>query len=119
MQDRRRIARNRVYYGGQLAFNARNSTLSCIVRNFNAHGARVEFDAAAFIPDRVDFSVARRGLCCLARLIWCDHDAAGLAFSDAEEAADIIPLDWARRLRDSDRANRQLKSRIDQLLSGR
>ena len=42
MQDRRRMVRNRVYYGGVLAFNARRSTFACVVRNFSAGGAPIE-----------------------------------------------------------------------------
>ena len=33
MLERRQHPRNRVYYGGMIAFNARNSTLACVVRN--------------------------------------------------------------------------------------
>jgi hypothetical protein len=42
-------------------------------------------------------------------------------FSDVQkpvqETSEIIPLDWARKLRATERANRKLRSRIDQLLS--
>ena len=38
-------------------------------------------------------------------------------FSEARETGDVVPLDWARKLRDSERTNRRLKSRLDQILS--
>jgi hypothetical protein len=42
-------------------------------------------------------------------------------FSDlqntVEETSDVIPLDLARKLRATERANRRLQSRLDQLLS--
>ena len=117
MLERRQHPRNRVYYGGMVAFNARNSTLDCVVRNFSPRGAKIEFENAAILPDRVDFEVARKGLSCLARLVWRDHNAAGLVFSEERETGDVVPLDWARKLRDSERTNRRLKSRLDQLLS--
>jgi PilZ domain len=116
MPERRQLPRNRVYYGGFVAFNDRNSTLACVVRNFSASGAKIEFENPALVPDEVDFTVARKGLSCRARLIWRDRYAAGLMFSDPE-ASDIVPLEWARKLRASERINRQLKSRLDQLRS--
>ncbi len=119
MNDRRQVFRNRVYYGGLLAFNARNSTLSCIVRNFHGHGAKIEFDdASAMLPDEVDFAVARKGLSCAARLVWRNRNEAGLRFSEAEKT-DVIPLDWARKLRNTERTNQMLRARIEQLRSER
>ena len=117
MLERRQYQRNRVYYGGMLAFNARNSTLDCVVRNFSQRGAKIEFENSAMLPDRVDFEVARRGLSCLARLVWRDQNAAGLMFSEEREMGDVVSLDWARKLRASERTNRRLKSRLDQILS--
>jgi len=119
MQDRRRMVRNRVYYGGRLAFNARSSTVSCIVRDYTDLGARIEFEGAVLLPFCVDIAIERRGLECPARIVWCDRNAAGLAFDDTQETSDVIPLDLARRLRASERANLRLKSRIDQLLTER
>lgn len=117
MLERRQHQRNRVYYGGVIAFNARNSTLDCVVRNFSPHGAKIEFENSAILPDRVEFDVVRRGLSCLARLAWRDQNCAGLTFYDEREKGTVVTLDWARKLRDSERANRRLKSRLDQLLN--
>jgi hypothetical protein len=117
MLERRQFPRNRVYYGGMVAFNARNSTLDCVVRNFSPRGAKIEFENSAFLPDCVDFEVVRRGLSCLARLVWRDPNAAGLMFSEARDTDNVVPLDWARKLRDSERANRRMKLRLHQLLS--
>ena len=121
MLERRQHPRNRVYYGGMVAFNARHSTLACVVRNFSPRGAKIEFENSAMLPDRVDFEVVRKGLSCPARLVWRDHNAAGLAFSDVRETvretSNVIPLDLARKLRATERANRRLQSRLDQLLT--
>jgi hypothetical protein len=117
MLERRKLPRSRVYYGGMVAFNARSSTLGCVVRNFSQFGAKIEFENAALVPDEVDFEIDRKGISCPARLIWRDRFAAGLVFSGAGEAGGVIPLNWARKLRASERANRQLQSRLDQLRS--
>ena len=83
MLERRQFPRDRVYYGGMVAFNARSSTLACVVRNFSPRGARIEFEEfSRDAPEQVDFEIARRGLSCLARLVWCDRNAAGLTFSN-------------------------------------
>jgi hypothetical protein len=86
LRERRRWARNRVYYGGVVAFNDHRSTLTCIVRNFTPAGARIEFDGPALLPDRLDVLIQRKDLACPARLVWCDRDAAGLAFAQTHEA---------------------------------
>jgi hypothetical protein len=121
MSERRQLFRNRVYYGGLVAFNDRQSTLACIVRNFTAFGARIEFENPALLPDEIDFAVPRRSLSRRAHLTWRDRNAAGLVFRASHqinrETNDVIPLEWARRLRSSERINKQLQSRIDQLRS--
>ncbi|KRR20665.1 pilus assembly protein PilZ [Bradyrhizobium lablabi] len=117
MLERRRHPRGRVYYGGMIAFNARNSTLDCIVRNFSRGGAKIEFENSAILPDQIDFEVVRRGLSCHARPVWRDHNTAGLMFCGEHDMSSVIPLEWARKLRASERSNRRLKSRLNQLLN--
>jgi hypothetical protein len=121
ISDQRQLFRNRVCYGGLIAFNDRQSTLACIVRNFTAFGARIEFENPALLPDEIDFAVPRRSRSCLAHLAWGDRNAAGLVFHAARsanrETGDVISLEWMRRLRSSERINKQLQARIDQLRS--
>ena len=116
MLERRQHPRDRVYYGGVIAFHARNSTLDCVVRNFSPYGAKIEFENAAMLPDNVELEVVRKGLSCLARFAWRDQNVAGLMFSEERETGTVVTLDWARKLRASERANRRLKSKLDQLL---
>ena len=117
MFEQRLQPRNRVYYGGMVSFNDRNSTLTCVVRNFNIFGAKIEFEGAALVPDEVDFEIKRKGISCLARMIWRNRDEAGLVFANVRETRDVVPLAWAQKLRETERANRKLRSRVDQLLS--
>lgn len=117
MLDRRQLPRNRVYYGGLVAFNGRNSTVDCVVRNFSLFGAKIEFECPALVPDEVDFEIERKAISCTARLVWRSRDAAGLVFANVHEESGVVPLAWARKLRASERTNRRLKSRLDQILS--
>lgn len=117
MQERRRQPRDRVYYGGMVTFNDRTSNIACVVRNFSMFGARIEFEGAALVPDKVDFEIRRKSISCLAHMVWRDRDAAGLVFAHAYETDGVVPLDFARKLRASERTNRQLQRRIEQLRS--
>jgi hypothetical protein len=117
MLDRRQLPRNRVYYGGRVAFNGRNSTVDCVVRNFSLFGAKIEFEDVVIVPDEIDFEIERKAISCTARLVWRSRNAAGLVFANVHEDSGVVPLDWARKLRASERANRRLKSRLDQILS--
>jgi hypothetical protein len=119
MLDRRQRVRSRVYYGGAIAFNARNSTMDCLVRNFSPLGAKVEFTNAALLPDEVDFTIARKGFCCLARIIWRDVNEAGFAFRNPKQVTAPIPLDWAIRLRASEHDRKDLRRQVEQLRSER
>src|ERR1700759_5159444 len=118
MQDRRRMVRNRVYYGAMLAFNARRSTFACIVRNYSGYGAKVELEGSPLLPDYLDFSIERRDLACRARMVWRSQQFAGLVFADNPDAPEVLSLDLARRLRSGERTNRLLRARLQQLLSG-
>jgi hypothetical protein len=117
MRDRRRKVRSRVYYGGLIAFNARHSTLACVVRNFSERGAMVEFENTALLPDEVDFVIRRRAFIGRARVVWRHANQAGLAFSHARPSNTPTPLDLALRLRASERARKELVRRIEQLRS--
>ena len=117
MQERRRQPRDRVYYGGMVTFNDRTSNIACVVRNFSMFGAKIEFEGAALVPDKVDFEIRRKSISCVAHMVWRDRDAAGLVFANANETDGVVPLDFARKLRASERTNRQLQRRIEQLRS--
>jgi hypothetical protein len=117
MLDRRQNVRARVYYGGLIAFNTRNSTMECVVRNFSDLGAQVEFENTALLPDEVDFVIRRRAFSCQARIVWRRANQAGVAFRDPKSSNAPIPLDWAIRLRASERARKDLLRRIEQLRS--
>jgi len=116
MIERRQSARARVIYGGVLAYNRRQSTIECVIRNFSEDGAKVEFDNPAALPDVIDLLIAKKDRAFTAKIVWRQANQAGLAFQSVEQDAPI-PLDWARRLRACEAERRALQSRIAKLLS--
>jgi hypothetical protein len=113
MLDRRKSCRGRVFYGGRIAFNGRQSTMDCLVRNFSDGGARVEFGGTPLITDEVDLTIDRKGLAFRASMIWRRGDHAGFVFRNPRQVATPMPLDWALRLRASERATRELLQQVD------
>jgi PilZ domain-containing protein len=114
MPERRQHNRKRVYYGGLLAFNSRSSSFACVVRDFNERGAKIDVVGAQALPEEVDVVIERKSFSRRARLVWRGADSAGLEFC---KSTDVMPLEWACRLQASNKANKQLKSRIEQLLT--
>lgn len=115
--DRRHIDRARVIYGATIAFNDRQSTLDCVVRNFSPSGAKIVLENPALLPDQIDLSIARKGCSFLADIVWRSEKEAGLSFRQLGETNAPVPLDWARRLRACEADRRSLKSRLQQLSS--
>lgn len=117
MFDRRCTARQRVYYGGRLVFQARASTFDCIVRNFSGNGAQVEVDNPAAVPDTVELMIPRQGICYFGRIVWRLENMAGLVLETPRRHVDSLPLDIALRLRATERVNQQLRTQLSDLRS--
>lgn len=115
MVERRKSVRDRTFLGGVIAFNKRNSTMDCTVRNLSPEGAKVTFTNTAAIPDRFDLVIDRKQRSFNARVIWRGAEEAGLAFL-GEYAGDApIPLEWVKRLRTCEDEKAALKRRVEQL----
>jgi PilZ domain len=114
MLDRRQNARDKVMYGGVAEINESGSTMNCVVRNISEHGACLELDQAARLPDEMNLTIARKGRSFLARLIWRQANKVGLAFRIMTSDRPVDDLD--ERLRKSEIKKRQLQRRINELL---
>jgi hypothetical protein len=109
-----RHARARIL-GGVIAFNKRSSTMNCHVRNISPAGAKVALTNAAVIPDQFDLSIAQKARSYRARMVWRGVNEAGVAFL-SEYTQDVpVPLEWVKRLRDSETEKAVLRQRIAQL----
>jgi len=89
--------------------------MDCQVRNFSSAGARVAFTNAAAVPDQFDLMIARKERSFKARMVWRGVNEAGVAFLGEYEQAAAIPLEWAKRLRESEAEKAALRRRIAQL----
>jgi hypothetical protein len=117
MPDRRQGVRNRVIFGGVAAINESGSTMDCVVRNIGEHGACVEFDSAAKLPDEMSLNIPRKDRSFLATLIWRQANRVGLAFRNMTASGTPVS-DLDERLRKSEHKKRQLQHRIKELLEG-
>ena len=98
-----------------IAFNKRNSTMDCRVRDFSATGARVHLTNTAIVPDQFDLTIARKERSFKARMVWRGVSEAGVAFLGEYDQAVPIPLEWAKRLRQCEAEKAALRRRIAQL----
>jgi hypothetical protein len=115
MLERRKDVRSRTFLGGTVAFNRRASAMDCQVRNFSAAGAKITFANPAVVPDQFDLTITRKARSFRARMVWRAANDAGVAFVNEYEDAVPIPLEWAKRLRDSESENAALRQHIAQL----
>lgn len=100
-----------------MAFNARKSTIDCVVRNFTPYGAKVEFSNTAILPDEVDLIIERKSAAFVAHMAWRNKDEAGFLFRSPLQLHATTTLDWTLRLRATERANKALAAKVDQLRS--
>jgi hypothetical protein len=117
MQERRTSTRRRTFLGGVLAFQGRYATLDCTIRNLSETGARIAVDGSAILPDEFDFTITRNDRAFRARVVWRNAEAAGLALASTN-IAEVVTLDWARKLRVQERENARLRRKVSDLSSG-
>jgi hypothetical protein len=115
MRERRKLARNRTFLGGVIAFNNRHSTMTCLVRNLSIEGAKICFTNTVTVPDDFDLTIRQKERTLLARMVWRRADEAGIVFLSEKLAPAPIPLDWARRLHDCEADKAALRRRVAQL----
>jgi hypothetical protein len=115
--ERRRYPRGRSYYGGLIAFNARKSTIDCVVRNFSHAGAKIAMTGAVLLPDNFDLAIACKDTAFRAHLVWRSKSEAGVAF-ETMGSPDVVSLDVARKLQLRKAEVMQLRRRVSELSNG-
>ena len=115
--ERRRYPRGRSYYGGVIAFNARKSTIDCVVRNFSVAGAKLAMTGTVLLPDGFDLTITRKDAGFRAHLVWRNDAEAGVAF-DTIGSPDVVSLDVARKLQLRKAEVMRLRRRVSELSCG-
>jgi hypothetical protein len=80
MQERRKTARPRTYFNGQIIFNERSSLMDCLVRNFTGAGATLVFTNPAAVPREFELLIPKDNRRLRARMVWSAPNEAGVAF---------------------------------------
>ena len=115
MYERRQNVRLRTFLGGVMSYNKRRSTMDCLVRNFSQDGAKIVFSNPTPIPDEFDLDIRHKERTFRARAIWRSENEAGVRFVAPESQPRVIPLDWVRRLKDSEAERARLRQRVSDL----
>ena len=79
--ERRRLARQRVLKTGKIVFNNGSSTISCVVRNLTAIGAKLQVETILGVPEKFSVQIMDSKVrpC---RVIWKTHSEIGIEFED-------------------------------------
>ncbi|SEE33211.1 PilZ domain-containing protein [Rhizobiales bacterium GAS191] len=114
MSERRRLPRNRTYFGGSIAFNNRYSAQDCTIKNMSADGAMLTFASTASIPEVFDLTIAQKSRSYIGKVIWREPERMGIMFLNSKLETPI-PLDLVRRLKACEAEKEALKQRIARL----
>ncbi|HRE20683.1 MAG TPA: PilZ domain-containing protein [Rhabdaerophilum sp.] len=80
VEERRQAFRRRALMSGTLRFKARNGSLSCVIRNLSATGAKLAADRAWWIPTQFELEIPHQDIRIDARVVWRDDREMGIAF---------------------------------------
>ena len=80
MEERRKVPRNRTFLNAQIAFNNKNSTADCFVRNCSGEGAKIAVAETLPLPREFDFLLPGKRESRHARLVWRRGAQAGVTF---------------------------------------
>jgi hypothetical protein len=86
MEERRKVPRNRTFLDGQIAFNNRNSTVDCFVRNCSGEGAKIVLAETLLLPREFDLLIPGKSETRLARLVWARGAQVGVMFAPSPGA---------------------------------
>ncbi len=89
MIERRKSTRNRSLLGARVVFNARSSTMSCMVKNYSEDGALLKFGEVPYIPDQIEILLDNRNTLMPAQIVWRNGATVGVAFPRGRFMAEL------------------------------
>lgn len=114
VEERRKTQRGRTYLGGRIVFNARASTIDCLVRNISSEGAKISFAEGVAIPGEFEVTIHRKAETRRARIVWRNETQAGIVFLRSASEK-FVSLEAARRIRKLEAEREALTQRVAQL----
>ncbi len=91
MAERRGSRRTKSFLRGFVYVSRKRGALACLIRDLSEKGARIIFSDTVTLPDVVELYIPQREQTLRARVHWRKNDEIGLAFTEAERAADALP----------------------------
>ncbi len=91
MNERRNSRRSESFLRGFVYVSRKRGGLACLIRDLSEKGARIVFSDTVTLPDVLDLHIPQREQTLRARVQWRRNDEIGLAFIDAERAAEPQP----------------------------
>lgn len=91
MGERRGSRRSKSFLRGFVYVSRKRGALACLIRDLSEKGARIVFSDTVTLPDVVELYIPQREQTLRARVQWRRNDEIGLAFTEAERAADTSP----------------------------
>jgi len=88
MGERRGSRRSKSFLRGFVYVSRKRGALACLIRDLSDKGARIIFSDTVTLPDVVELYIPQRDQTLRARVQWRRNDEIGLAFSEAERAAE-------------------------------
>jgi len=93
--DRRVGSRRRALLSGIIAYNNRDNSLSCTVRDYSDTGARVRVPEDANLSEQLYLILVRHRIAFQAEVMWYGQHEAGLRFMRCVELSDTMELKLA------------------------
>ena len=100
-----------------IAFNARKSTIDCVVRNFSRAGGKIAMTGVVLLPDNFDLAITCKYTAFRAHLVWRNDTEAGVAF-ETIGSPDVVSLDLARKQQLRKAEIMRLRRRVSELSNG-
>ena len=93
MAERRRSKRQKSFLRGSISFANRHGAMPCMIRDLSDQGAHIIFSEAVSLPEKVELHIPQKRKAFQARVQWRHGDELGLAFTEADAAAESLPAD--------------------------
>ncbi|MGA2045282.1 MAG: PilZ domain-containing protein [Roseiarcus sp.] len=76
--QRQRANRNRAFYHGFISYVDGAISIRCIVNQLSETGAQLNLESTIALPDRFAIRIPQKRIDTIARLVWRNHDRAGV-----------------------------------------